>query len=360
MRPAPPTLTRTLLAFAGIILLASAGFVILPLRGQLGTYESSLQEQVLDRGGRALQLTVSRIVEREWDSLGAIASALDPSSSSGTRNFVDAAERASEAVVWAGYAAPWGVIQAGSGRQREGEDVSRASWFQQGRRTSRVGSVHAPRAEEIDGGASQLVTLAAPVEDPSLDGSGVVAYSLGLDWLSELMSRSAEELGVDFAVVDGSGRVILSRTSDAGPLPEGIGQLASLGEPVTRRIEAEDGDDQLLRIYPDLLIGDLPDFDWRLVVRSPAVPGNSGMRAFISSLRWSGAGFLLLLAAVIVIYSRFFLQPLERLARDADRIAGGEDVYPSESISSRESLTLSSALARIQSRLDSRVTGPGE
>lgn len=361
MRHHPPPLTRTLLGFCVAIVLVVAIFVLLPLRGGLGDYEAGLQEKSLDRGSRALQLTVSRVLEREWDSLGAVARELDPTASSGTRNFVDAAARASEAIVWAGYAAPWGIIQAGSARQREGEDVSDEEWFLQGRQAGRVGSAHAPRSTEIDGGASRLISLAAPVEDDELDGSGVLTYSIGLDWLSDLMSQSAEDLGIDFAVVDGGGRIILSHTTAlTGPMPGNIGNLAALGEPLSRRVEGSDGSEQLLKVYPDFLVGDLPDFGWRLVVRTAAAPGQSGLRSFVASLGWSVTGFLVLLAVAVIAYSRFYLHPLERLAREADRIAGGEEFYPSESSSSRESLTLSSALARIQSRLDSGSPGPGE
>ena len=70
-------------------------------------------------------------------------------------------------------------------------------------------------------------------------------------------------------------------------------------------------------------------------------------------MNWAIAGLFFVITIMANIYGMHFIRPIEKLVKDAERISQGEAVYPTEDVSSRESAILSTALAKIQTRLDS-------
>ncbi|KAA9008094.1 cache domain-containing protein [Histidinibacterium aquaticum] len=353
----PPNLTRIALAGLGLLFLATVFVVLVPLRSQVIAYERTLQAETLTRSGSALRLTVSRAVEREWDSISAVAREIDPEDPRSRQSFVDAAARASQGVAWAGYIGVGGIVEEGSGGQYEGADVSGQSWFRSGLTGGSVSRVQ--RMGPEGGSANGYVNLSAPVRDDSGEVRGVLVYSLGLNWLRGVMTSAADELQVDMAVVDRTGSLVLSRLGE-GPLETRAAEIARLGSPVERLEEGSDGERYLLRAFPEFIVGDMPPFDWSLVVEVPAAPAGAGLGPFLATLQWSGVALLSIVAAAAALFVSVFLRPVIRLAREAERIARGEDLYPTENRSSEESQRLSSALPLIQSRLHGRRPSPAE
>ncbi|RVV96596.1 hypothetical protein EKE94_17890 [Mesobaculum littorinae] len=348
-----PNLFRSASVGLVLIAIAVALIVVVPLRAQVQGYERQLQAESMTRSGEAMRLSVSRLIDREWHSISAVARQTDPDDYRGIRNFVDAAARASEAVTWAGFVTAGGTIRAGSSGQYEGLDVSGEKWFYAGRSGQAVSDVWRPEGPQGGAANQGIVTLSVPVADADGHPAGLLVYSLGLSWVQQVIGRAAQELNVDVAVLDREGKVIMSRIEE-GPLADRAAAMARIGTADVHMEEDGDGGKYLLQTFPDLVTGDMPDFDWSMVVQVPAAPVTVGLGPFLESLKWSALALVVLLIGGGVIYNAVFLRPILRLAREADRIAQGEDIYPTESSSSEESQRLSAALSLLQGRLGSQ------
>lgn len=348
-----PRLSVTLVGFALAAFVAAVLIVSLPLRNYVGSYEREVQSEVALRAGNALRLTMSRAIEREWDSLNALTQQIEMDNPAGARSFADAVVRASSAVEWVGVATPDGRVVAGSRRVRESEDVGMQAWFYDGIKRGTLASYHDRRAT-ASSEATGLLNLSAPVIDRFGVTRGVVAYSLRLSWMENYLREAAEQLDVDFAVIDETGdRVIEVSERVAARLPDAVGGLAKFGSDITRYVPAENGsDDYVMAVFPSLLTGsNIPHFAWDLVVKVPAMTQNAGLSELMGNIRWAIAGLFFMMAICAILYARHYILPIERLTRDAEDIAAGRLVYPTDSSSSRESAHLSSALSVIQSRM---------
>jgi hypothetical protein len=351
-----------LVGFALAAFVAAVLIVSLPLRSYVGAYERDVQSEVALRAGNALRLTMSRAIQREWDSLNALTQQIDMENTAGARSFTDAVVRASAAVEWVGVATPDGRVVAGSRRTRESEDVGTQAWFYDGIKRGTFASYQDRRAT-ASSEASGLLNLSAPVIDRFGVTRGVIVYSLRLNWMETYLREAAEQLDVDFAVLDERGdRVIEVSNHVSSALPGAVGNLAKFGSDITRYIPAENGnEDYVMAVFPSLLTGDIPHFAWDLVVKVPAMTSNAGLSELMGHVRWAISGLFFLMAICAVLYARHYILPIERLTRDAEDIAAGRLVYPTDSSSSRESAHLSSALSVIQSRMQGfRRFGPGE
>lgn len=353
-----PKLSTTLIGSAIAAFVLALVAVSLPIRTHVGVFERNVQSEGVIRAGRALQLATSRAVEREWDSLNAVARQVSVDDVRQMRGFADAVVRASDGIAWVGVASRSGTVLAGTDRLREGEDVSSRRWFREGLDGGSVGSVFVPESADSPGAAAGLINMSVPVFDSYGTAAGVVAYSMRIDWLTGYMSAAARELGLDFAVRAADGSIVTELGDQIGaPFDRNIADLATVGHNLTRYVSGSgDVPAHVTGVFPNLLAGDLPPFGWDLIVRVPALQGQASLVSFMRKISWSVAGLFLALTIATVVYTLYFIRPIEQLARTAAEIARGEDVYPRENMSSRESVTLSSALAMIQTKLMDRAS----
>ncbi|KAA9008091.1 cache domain-containing protein [Histidinibacterium aquaticum] len=349
-----PKLSTTLISSAIVAFVVAVAVVSLPIRSHVGAFERTVQSERVMRAGRALQLALSKTVEREWNSLRAVASQIDMRDPASRRRFAEAVPQASPGVAWVGIASPDGRVLTGSSGFREGEDVREFRWFREGLRFGSVGAVYVPSGGSGMPGAEQgLINMSAPIVDDFGVARGVVAYSLRVDWLSGYMVQAARELGLDISVLDRTGREIISLNEliDA-PIDPEITALAEMGHDLTRYVSGGvGGEAHVTGVFPNMLVGEMPHFGWDLVVRVPALQGQTSLTDFMRQVSWTIAALFMALAVGTVLYAIYFLRPIEELSRAAADIAEGGADYPPESLSSRESAALSAALARIQSRV---------
>ncbi|RVV96599.1 hypothetical protein EKE94_17910 [Mesobaculum littorinae] len=343
-----PRLSTALLASAIVAFVVALVVVSLPIRNHVGAFERNVQSEGVMRAGHALELAVSKTLEREWGSLEAVAGQVDISTSESAGNFVEAVPRATAAIAWVGIAKANGRLLAGTGGEGKGTSVRNLAWFRDGMNGGTVGDVYVPEAmRNVPGQSRGLIDLSTPIRDSFGNAVGVVVYSMKVDWVTDYMAQAARELDVDIVVRDTGGREIfeLNELIDDPIAPE-ILNLSATGHDLTRF----DGS-HVTGVFPNMLQGAMPPFGWDLIVRVPAHEGQTSLTAFMTKMSLAIASLFLALALATVFYAVHFLRPISELSRVASAIADGEEVYPPARHSSRESATLSSALVRIQSRL---------
>lgn len=330
-----------------VIAVAFAGGV---LNTYASSYRDAVQHEALLRGGNALRLTFSRAVEREWSSLQAVATVLRPGDTLGMRKFVDAVPLAGGRVAWVGVADLGGHVVAGSGHEREGEDVSQARWFRQGLAGGAAGSIFA--SDTQSSGAQDYVNLSAPIGDVDGQPLGVIVYRLRMSALTSYLQEAAHELDLDAMILDRGGKVVASALSHSDVLPS-ASELRSVELGQDRGRTSADG--KLVYASIRQLTGsNVPDFGWSLLVRAPnELPASMGNKVFWSTLAMIGA-LTAGLSLVALFAQRVFVAPITELARCADALQQGEQIYPPEHMQTREAARLSTALAVLQTRLESK------
>ncbi len=349
-------LTNSFVVLAFFAFVGAIVTLAFPIRMHLVEYETTVQTVLAERAGEALSIAVSRAVEREWDSLVAVSNSLDTGSVDRMQSLMDAVAEASSAVAWAGVATPGGTIVAGSYGQRVGEDVSERRWHREGLRGGSAGSAYSSQTSPITGAAHGLINMSAPVLSATGSPEAVLMYSIEISWMSDYIAETAEALDVDFFIRDQQGQAIAeSRQRVDDPMSPELSSLLDGGHKVARLISPQDGTPHVVAIFPKLIDADMPDFNWRLAVRVPAMSSNSSLRDFLDAVRVNVLILLTVSVIIVIVYSAGVLRPIERLVQNGLRIANGEDVYPLEDYSSRESTGLTKLIATLDQELKKRM-----
>ncbi len=336
--------------FAAVGLLA---FTIVADR-RLEQVESGIQSESVYLRGEALRMNFAKALEREWNSINAVAGTLDVSNVDGTRPRLTAISRISNSIAWTGMADASGRLVASSQPVLEGRNVSNSRWFTRGLAGTYAGTVDAsdslvrlvPSDSETD---IKFLDMSVAIRDAYGRAEGVLLYRLNLGWIASYLEESADALQMDVFLVDGRGQLIISHHDAVGqPLSSRGEQIAASGQSGVFRISSPGQEDVFLAAVPKLASGDLAALDWRLLTRVPTGINRSGPLSMPTELVWLILGLGLALMAATSIFIRYFLSPLQDLAQEAVAIAEGNETYPSELRSSREAARLSSAIVRLQ------------
>ncbi|WP_418593182.1 cache domain-containing protein [Ponticoccus sp. (in: a-proteobacteria)] len=344
--PSPRAITWIATALL-LSVLCAALFVAFIVTQRSTLAQQHLRHDVVLRGADAVALSFNTALKREWGSLHAVAGNISNASKSETNDFMDAVPQAGGQVAWAGVADLDGRILSGSGRAREGEDVSQRRWYREGLRHPSVGNVYASNSLQ-----QSLLNLSTPVRDKdSGEVTGVLVYSLRMDWVENFLTLAREQLKIDVVVQNREGETLVDTRDVARSLPEAAVAQARLGRDLAGNFYLLDQTDGIYAFSPNFISDDLPDFGWRVFA---VLDSSSLINVMPQLLRTSvlavslAAGFVLI---VTLIAARIVLRPIEDLVGTAAAMAEGEFSYPRESRSSREAITLSQALTRIQGTL---------
>ncbi|ETX28944.1 cache domain-containing protein [Roseivivax isoporae] len=350
----------TVLVWCNALILGAAlvaGFVW--LQRNADRHHVQVQEAAALRGAEALSLAFSEAVEREWQSLRAIAGTLGDATPEVTRAFIDAVGKASPAIAWVGLADPSGRVIAGTGGANEGTDVSGRRWHREGLRGESSGSVFADTFDGADAG-QEFVNLSMPVRNAEGEVTGVAVYRLRMSWVDDYLSIAADSLDLDAFLLGRDGTVVAG-TADRFGADLTREELLQAGlQPV--RGTVVDGNEE--RGFVSASLGrvagpHVPDFGWSLLVRVPSDPAG---RPLIS---WDVVGIstvalmMVVIVALMWALNRHFVQPIEELADCATALGDGKLVFPRERGASTEAAVLSQALARIQTILQSGSSADG-
>ncbi|SLN13387.1 hypothetical protein ROJ8625_00399 [Roseivivax jejudonensis] len=306
------------------------------------------QEDNALRAARAVSLTFSKALDREWESIRAVSEKIETSDYESMRSFVDAVPDASVSVAWAGVADPSGLIVAGSNAVREGEDVSERRWFREGLRGESAGSVFQPSGHEGDG----FINLSRPVLDADGAPVGVAVYRIDMAWVDGFIQETAVALDADALVVSRDGSVLASAAKQFDFMPSEA-ELMALGLGQDRGINAdrEDGPSFASATISRITSTAVPDMGWSLIVRVP-LQGQSATSEH--PWNWDVLGFVTAAACILAMLGKVnsvISRPIERLAGCSSALARGELDYPVERAGSFEAEELSQSLAVIQTSL---------
>jgi len=345
-----PRLATSIIGFVMISGLLGILAIWWPIHQHAREFETRVETDHAIRGAKALRLAVSRALEREWESLQAVADQIALKEDDEVRAFADAVVLAGGRVAWAGLADLSGTIRVGSNGLREGTAVSGASWYRRGLRAPFFGELTSSATDQAHD-RKDVLNIAVPIKSPEGQIRGVYTYSLKVSWLRDYVRAAADELGLLAYVVDQRGHAIFGPDQETrvSLTPASLGSL-SLNIGSAQIIEDEEGVKNIYALAPELAVGNAPPTRLSVVVRVP--PASYGQDASeLSVAMWVSLLSLLgLLGVFSILFTRHFVRPLERLTGIAREIAEGAEPYPEEYHSSRESEQLSHALSRIQSR----------
>ncbi|MCP1170009.1 cache domain-containing protein [Limimaricola litoreus] len=351
-----PSLTVATFSFVIFTALAGLAFMTVAADRRLDSVESAVQARSVYLRGEALRMNLSKALDREWNSINAVAGTLRMEQIDAARPRLTAISRISSSIAWTGIADASGRLVASSRPEVEGQDVSASMWFRRGLGGSYAGAAERANrlARLVPGdteGRVQFVDLSAAIRDSDGRVEGVLIYRLNMGWIHSYLVESGKVLDLDLFLVDGRGRVLFDH---AEAMPEGLSdraqQVVSSGQQGTFRVPHDAQNDAFLALLPKIVTGDMASLDWRLVARVPTQISALNIGSFVFSrdilfviLGLSGA-----LMLGTALFCRYFLSPLRILSREAQAIAEGHDIYPNEQHSSREAARLSEAIVRLQ------------
>lgn len=334
-------------AAAAILLL----FLVISERVQQAQREA-LQAAVVTRAN-GVQAVMSRALYEDWRRLKHLASKLDTANLEKVGHQLDAIVGEGGRVSWAGYALTDGTVQAASGGLLKGQDVSRRPWFQRGLDGPFAGDVHEAqmlakllpmRGDE----PLRFLDLAIPIEQDG-ETKGVLSLHLNFEWARQLMTEIARSLSIDAFLINRNGSVIIATD---GKHYEGLDlasvRAAAAGASSSFFEKWPDSQTYFSASVPDVAYADLPSFGWSLVARIPADAVFSSEKGVSVSLIFYLAAFGMMLFLISAIFVQSFIRPFGALARNAERVAEGRDVFPYESNRTRELKIIGSALAKLQ------------
>ncbi|WP_245515484.1 cache domain-containing protein [Rhizobium deserti] len=321
----------------------------------------SLQEADLRRAVETrlsgVQTALGQALYREWTGLSALVPPLSSTAPSDLQDELTVLAGRGDIISWAGYASSDGIVRSASNGLLVGASVSARPWFQRGLRGSFAGDAHeavllasklppSPNGEPV-----RFLDLATPIKDDMGNVAGVLGIHINLEWAALLIKQLANSLAVDVFIVNPAGEVVISSAQGSY---SGL-QLASFrkARAGVAGVDIEtwpDGQLYYTATLPEASYRDLPKFGWSIVARIGADAAIMPARSLSAGLMFDLAVFGLLLLLLAMLFIVAFIQPFRRLAKNAEAIAEGDDVYPYESGRTSELAMIGASLARLQSR----------
>ncbi|SER48899.1 HAMP domain-containing protein [Tranquillimonas rosea] len=346
-----PSLRRSLVGFMAVACVTAMISLVLGVRHYASDFERSVQANLVQRGTESVRMTFANAMAREWESLEAVAENVNLGSREQMTSFVDAVVEASNRIAWAGVADLSGHVLAGSNGYREGEDVGGRRWFREGLKTPSFGNVF---SLDRAGGEDRYLNMSVPIKGPDLIVDGVMVYRVKVDWIEEYLTTAARDLGLDFFVLNSAGEIVIDGDlSGFGPLSENIALAATIASE-RRFMRATADGAYLVGIHTKLTADTMPRSGWTLAVRVPSTTPQGDVRDLTQVLLGFCGLVLMGMLLFSILFGQHFLRPIQKLAETARSIANGDDRYPEELDSTRESAAFSDALAMIQTRLSSK------
>ncbi|MAM63194.1 cache domain-containing protein [Maritimibacter sp. UBA3975] len=342
-----PRIISTLFISAAVAFLLAILVVFLPLQRKVEDFAFRSQGDATQHAARAIQLAVSTLITREWESLVGFSSFVDVGDYDSMRVLTDAAAMASEGVTWAAVVGLDGKVDAATMGVDQGADVSTSIWFNQGLRRDTLQTVTSSDTE-----GDSYIYMSRSVRDELGEILGLAVYRLDAAWLDRFIQESSERLGVDVTVLDQNAETLFDQGDRVGAeLSTMIRSRAQLGSRFEDTVQTGRGEGIVSNVLPILAESDVPKPGWSLVVRVPVSTGNTEMGSVFSYLIWTVAGLLGAIGVLALVFAFRYLKPLADLAHEAAKIADGEPVFPSEATRTFEAEQLSNALARLQVRI---------
>lgn len=356
---AAPSLAAVTVAFvliSGVIGLIIAYQVI---GDRARAFEEASLTRAVETRVRGAQIAIAQALYREWSNLASIRHDLDPMNPSQIQDRLSTLRGAGTVVSWAGFADNEGTVLAASNNLLVGSDVSSRPWFQRGLQGDFAGDVHqavllaSKLPPAADGTPPSFLDLATPITAGDGAVAGVLGFHLDVNWAKRLVDELATALDLDVFVVNAEGNgVIASDGSSYSKLDIPSFHMARVGASGVNVETWPDGKLYFTATVPELAYRDLPKFGWSIIARIDAEaviqPAQAMSRTVLLNLMLFGLMLIILTLIFIVAYIR----PFNIMARNANAISNGQDVYPYESTRTSELALIGSAIARFQAQGD--------
>ncbi|SFI66846.1 cache domain-containing protein [Albimonas pacifica] len=352
-----PSLLVQFLIFALAVAAAVGAGLAVASRDSTARFERDVLEEITLQRANAVGRIFLRAIHADWRDVAALAPSVSPADGRAARSALDMVVGDGERISWAGIAALDGSVTAASFGMLEGASVAGRPWFDAGLRGPFAGDVHEAKLLASllpagpDGAPPRFLDLAAPIQDAEGRSVGVVGFHVNHAWAQAYLAETAAAVGIEAAIVDRQGVVVVGPPAMQGErIDLASMRAASVGAQSAVVETWPDGVASLSSVTPSISYRDLPSFGWSLVARiDPALLAEQRQGALRRiDLALAAAGVLIVLAAGI--FALVLIRPFDRLARSAEAIADGGDVYPEESRRTSELARFSYAISRLSSR----------
>lgn len=358
MQVPPLTLPRAFFSFIAVGIALFAVLTVWLVVDRTHVHQVDALERAVEVRTRGAAHDFARALDADWRSLDHIRAQVTTTELEILRPMLDAAVGDGDRVSWAGFAGLDGTVLGASNAMLEGANVAARPWFQRGLEGDFAGDVHgAVLLSEILGGTEEepirFIDLARPVTDHDGDPLGVLGFHIDFAWAERFLGESAQALDMDLYLVSRDGEIIVATDgTEEERLDLPSMRAATTGLSATGAETWPDGNRYYTATVPQVTHDALPSFGWRIVGR--VTPDTvTGHRAAIAEVVSGGIVAVTTLVLVLAfIFARLFLVPFARLAKSAEDIADGAEVYPDDARNPAEAVRLSAALARMQSRLE--------
>ncbi len=229
---------------------------------------------------------------------------------------------------WLGVASPDGTVQQANGGMLVGRSVLQREWFVAARERIYVGDVHEAKLLATmlpalpNGEPTRFIDFAAPIRDAEGRLRGVVGAHAHWRWVTGIVDsvtrRQQPGSGIDALIIDRQGRVLY---------PEALKLAQANGGDVLPKLANGRFEGELVFDGKAYLTSEAPlqartnaELGWRIVARQPLELALRPVRDLKRELVLLGvlAAGLLTLAALLL--ARRISQPVEQLAKIAERV----------------------------------------
>ncbi|MGK9055490.1 cache domain-containing protein [Neorhizobium petrolearium] len=345
-----------------VMVAGALGYLVINERAR--EYQRQALTAAVETRARGIQLSFARALYREWNSLNTAAEQVSNAAPQDLQAKLNMFVGDGSVVSWAGYAQTDGVVQAASNGMLINVSVGARPWFQRGLEGRYAGDVHeavllASLLPGAGGEPRRFLDLATPVKNAGGGTMGVLGLHLNFTWARDYLKELSKALGVDVFLVNSQGQAIVATDG---------GTYSNLDLPSFRTARAgasgvnvetwPDGHSYFTATLPELSYNDLPRFGWSIIARidSDALTGPS--RGFSTGLLMNILLLGLFLILLTILFIVVFVRPFHHLARNAQKIAAGKEVYPYESKRTWELATIGGALAHLQAQTSANSPQP--
>lgn len=318
------------------------------ISGHVAQFEDRAQSEIVEKGSDGIALALNKSIESTWKDLTLVAEGIDPHDEDEVARFLAALVLKRAEVSWAGFVDIEGQLLNATDSRADRVSMQEASWFFE----ALVDGVASEFDPGVDGASKGTLTLARSVNVRG-SASGVIFLSFDVDYIADQVVEATSGLGVQAAVVDNVGNIIM--------LPRDFGDPTRIQERIRAIFVSQlrmgvapkilHDDERILSIRPQFLSSSLPHLGWHLVTWSSNAPSAYSAARFaeeVSTWIFVAIAIATIVPMVLVIH---FVRPLERLANTARKMADGVFEFPEERCFTREAAMLSAALVRLQTQL---------
>lgn len=282
------------------------------------------------------------------------------------RDILDHVQGADHAYAWIGRTNAQGTVVAATGGIIEGASIADRPVFRSARREIFFGDVHVaqllaaflPRSEE--GTAQQLIDVSWPLMAEDGRFLGVLAAHLSWNWVEQVFDEMVQPFdrthGIEVLVLSRDSRVLLGPADSLGKVLKlrALDVTNDAAHTVWSRDTWFDGQTYLTGVSNSVPSRFYSGFGWRVLVRQPESIAFAPVRRVRLEFLASGVLITGLFALLALFLARRIGQPIEDIARTANRIADGEEAEIPTDSHLLEVVALAYALRRMIDTLTRR------